>query len=73
MVAVPVATSHTPESPASSPPGVLAATKSRQQAIERSEVYQLELKKQLKWIWHTMDVNPVTCCCRATQCWHAST
>ena len=39
----------------------LSTPTSRQQPIEKSELYQLELKKQLKWIWHTMDVNPATC------------
>ena len=39
----------------------LARFNSPQPGIEKSELYKLELKKQLKWIWHTMDVNPATC------------
>jgi len=63
VVGVLVAASHTAaESPVSSrQSGEPSVSKPRQQAIEKSEIYQMELKKQLKWIWHTMDVNPATC------------
>ena len=62
VLAVPAATSDRLESAASSrPASELSVTKPQQQAIEKSEMYQVELKKQLKSIWHTMDVSPATC------------
>ena len=61
-VAAPAGAALTTDSLACSRSGAeLSASKLRQPAIEKSEMYQSELKKQLKWIWHTMDVNPATC------------
>ena len=60
--ASPVTGSSLTAAPALTCRGVeLVSGKSRVQAVEKSEVYQSELKKQLKWIWHTMDVSPATC------------